>query len=142
MPSTSWPVAALLRSASGRADGMGAPSGPIVGGDGETSGPSEARSPTGTEGEAGEAVGEVEQPASTRASRRARIGGIERRTGRSPGRCWGGVSDSGRIPAIIRHTTLTGREEGQGDDLGRDPGGADDVARHRPEAAPGQPGPR
>ena len=54
---------------------MGAPSGPVVPGDGETSGPSEARSPTGTEGEAGEAVGEPEQPARTRthASRVGRI---------------------------------------------------------------------
>src|SRR5437868_9201333 len=111
MPSTSWPVAALLRSANGGADGMGAPSGPMVPGDGETSGPSEARLPTGT-GVAVAAGGELVQPArtTTTASRPGRIFPAERRRFTTP-------------------PTLMGREEGQGDDLGRDAGGADDVAR-------------
>src|SRR5437588_923272 len=124
MPSTSWPVAALLRSADGGGDGVGAPSGSMVPGDGETSGPSEARSATGTGVEVA-AGGELVQPARTRtpASMPGRTFPAERRLFTTP-------------------PTLMGREEGQGDDLGRDAGGADDVARHRPEAAPGQTGPR
>src|SRR5437879_10844384 len=87
MPSTSWPVAALLRSARGGACGMGAPSAPMVPGDGEARGPREARSPTGTGGDVA-AGGELEHPTSTRArttaSRPGRIFPAERRLFTTP----------------------------------------------------------